>query len=121
MNTIAKTSFATLLLAAAAGSALAETPTVVNEPFVSSRSRAEVQAELADYQRAGVNPWSTRYNPLSGFRTNTTREAVTAAYIASRDQVAAFTGEDSGSAFLARARVPGLADPVLAGTPANAQ
>ena len=63
-----------------------------------------MQADLAAYKQAGVNPWSTQYNPLAKFQSGTTRDAVTAAYIADRDQVAALTGEDSGSAFLAANR-----------------
>lgn len=110
-----------LVLAAAAGTALAETPTVVKEPFVSTKSRAEVQADLAAYKKAGVNPWSISYNPLRGFQSTTTREAVTAAYIAARDEVAATTGEDSGSAYFAQGghAVPGST--TLAGQPQRAQ
>lgn len=99
---------ATLLAVSAAafgGQVLAETPNAVPEqPFVSAKSRADVQAELAQYKQAGVNPWSTSYNPLRGFKSATTRQAVTAEYVAARDQVAAFTGEDSGAAYLAANR-----------------
>lgn len=102
---------AILALSAAAfgGQVLAETPNAVPEQkFVSSKSRADVQAELAQYKQAGVNPWSTSYNQLRGFKSATSRDAVTAEYIAARDEVAAFTREDSGSAFLAQGsqRVP---------------
>lgn len=90
-----------VLVAGFAGSALAESPNAVPEAlFVSTRARAEVKAELVAYQRAGVNPWSISYNPLRGFRSTGTREAVLAGYIASRDQVAAMTAEDSGSQLL---------------------
>lgn len=100
MNRFAATVLA-MSAAAFAGQVLAETPYAVPEqPFTSTKSRAEVQAELAQYKQAGVNPWSTTYNQLRGFKSATTRDAVTAEYIASRDQVAAFTGEDSGSAYL---------------------
>ena len=110
-----------VLASAFAASAFAETPTVVTEPFVSSKTRAEVQAELAAYKQAGVNPWSTQYNPLRGFRSVATREAVTAEYIASRDVVNAFNGEDSGSTYLAQVRVPGVPASTFAGQPQNAQ
>jgi len=55
-----------------------------------------------------VNPWATSYNPLRAFKSTTTRDAVTAEYVAARDQVAAFTGEDSGAAYLSanQNRVP---------------
>ena len=92
---------ASLLVAGFAGSALAESPLAFPEaPFVSTKSRAEVQAELAASKRAGVNPWATSYNPLAQFRSTTTRDAVTANYQASRDQVHAMTAEDSGSQWL---------------------
>jgi hypothetical protein len=110
-----------LLFAAVAGSALAETPTVVNEPFVSSRTRAEVQAELFAYKQAGVNPWSISYNQLRGFKSNLSRQQVVADYVAARDQVAATTGEDSGSAYFAQGGRLLTSAPVLAGQPVNAQ
>ena len=105
--------YAAVLLAASAaalcGQVLAETQEAGPEQsFVSARSRADVQSELAQYKQAGVNPWSISYNPLRAFKSNTTREAVAAEYIAVRDQVAAFTAEDSGATFLAvhQNRVP---------------
>ena len=87
----------------------------------SKASRTEVQAQLAGFKQAGVNPWSTSYNPLKGFQSTRTRAEATAEYVASRDAVAAMTREDSGSAYLA-AR-PGTATNVrhLAGQPVNAQ
>ena len=88
--------------AAAAGSALAEDYNAHNPAFEGSRTRAEVQAELAQFKQSGKNPWSNRYNPLADFRSEKTRAQVVGDYIASRDRVAAFTGEDSGSAYLAR-------------------
>ncbi|HZY20669.1 MAG TPA: DUF4148 domain-containing protein [Ramlibacter sp.] len=83
--------------------------------FVPSKTRAEVRAELDQYRAARVNPWSTTYNPLRNFKSATTRADVTAAYLASRDEVRAFTGEDSGSAFLAQAGGRTLAGTTLAG------
>lgn len=110
-----------VLASAFAASAFAETPTIVTEPFVSTKTRAEVQAELAAYRQAGVNPWSTQYNPLRSFRSTASREAVTAEYIASRDVVRALGGEDSGSVYLAQLRSTGAEASTLAGTPRNAQ
>jgi len=67
-----------------------------------------------------ANPWSTRYNPLDSFRSERTRAEVTAEYTANRDRVSAFTGQDSGSAYLSARR--GMDNPsVLAGQPVNAQ
>ena len=108
MNRFAATLLA-VSAAAFAGQVLAESPNAVPEQaFTSTKSRADVQAELAQYKQAGVNPWATSYNPLRAFKSNTTREAVTAEYVAARDQVAAFTGEDSGAAYLSanQSRVP---------------
>ena len=106
------------LAAASIGSAFAETPTVVNDNFVSTKSRAQVQAELVAYQQAGVNPWSIRYNPLAQFKSTTTRQEVTAAYIAARDEVAALHGEDSGSTYFAQGP-RSQRSTTLAGQPVN--
>ena len=105
---------------AAASSAFAESPIVDSTTFVSSRGRAEVQAELQQYKASGVNPWAQGYNQLRGFQSGKTRAQVTADYLQSRDATAAFTGEDSGSAWLS-ARTPEVAAHVLAGQPVNAQ
>ena len=105
---------------AAASSAFAESPVVDSTPFVSSRARADVQAELQQYKAAGVNPWAQSFNPLRGFQSTKTRAQVTGEYLQSRGETAALTGEDSGSAWLA-ARTPSVAAPVLAGQPVNAQ
>ncbi|MDB5874939.1 MAG: hypothetical protein JWQ07_4381 [Ramlibacter sp.] len=108
--------------AALAGNAFADDITVDTTPFAGTRSRVEVQAELAQYKAAGVNPWSTQYNPLKQFRSARTREQVTAEYVANRDEVAALTGEDSGSAYLAQAGGHSFnAGTTLAGQPRNAQ
>jgi hypothetical protein len=80
----------------ATGQALADDITIDNEPFTSTASRATVQAELSNF-RTVRNPWSIAYDPLAGFTSSLTREQVRAEYIADRDSVAAFMGEDSGS------------------------
>jgi hypothetical protein len=67
---------------------------------VSTASRAEVQAGVTQ-ARATANPWSISYNPLATFESSRTRAEVQAEYIASRDEVAALTAEDSGSFALA--------------------
>jgi hypothetical protein len=99
MNT--KSVFAVLALAALASTAArADDITIDNTPFQSVRTRAEVQAELAQFNQSGVSPWSIRYNQLAKFKSTKTRAEVQAEYRAERDQVAAMTGEDSGSAYL---------------------
>ena len=110
------------LLLAAAGGAFAESPLAAGDTvFASSATRAQVQSELAAYKQAGVNPWATSYNPLRSFVSTTSRDAVTADYLAARNQVRAFGGEDSGSAWLAESRVPGVPASTLAGVPARAE
>ncbi|HSH90566.1 MAG TPA: DUF4148 domain-containing protein [Ramlibacter sp.] len=115
------------ILAIAAFAALAGTAaraddiTVDTTPFQSVKSRAEVQAELAQYTKAGVNPWSIRYNQLAGFQSAKTRAQVQAEYIAERDAVAALTSEDSGSAYLTQVAASRQVGTTLAGTPVNGQ
>ena len=117
----AKLTLSALVLAAFAGNALADDPTVVNERFAASKTRAEVQAELAAYKATGVNPWANSYQPLKYFKSTASREAVVGEYLASRNEVRALTGEDSGSAYIAQARGIAVPASTLAGTPANAQ
>jgi hypothetical protein len=117
--TMTRTLIAAIALVAAS-SAFAETPLADTTPFTSTRSRAEVQAELQQYKTAGVNPWAQSYNPLRSFHGAKSRAQVTAEYLQSRDETAALTSEDSGSAYLS-ARTPSIADAILAGQPVNAQ
>jgi hypothetical protein len=91
-----------------------------NDNFASTKTVAQVQAELAAYKQTGVNPWSTSYNPLRSFQSTKSRAQVTAEYVGARDDVAALTGEDSGSAWLQAGRPARISD-TLAGQPARAQ
>ena len=117
-----------LVLAAAAmggnafaGNAFAGDITIDTTPFVSTASRADVQAQVTSSRQAGTSPWSMQYNPLAGFKGEKSRDQVSAEYVASRNQVAAFNSEDSGSAYLAQTRVR-AAGTSLAGQPQrNAQ
>ena len=93
------------LALAAAGAAYADDPTI--DPYataVSTRTRADVQAELAQARRDGSsNVFSIGYNPLTmtqpvKTRTRVLRELDTAQ---ASGQLRAFGGEDSGSAYLA--------------------
>ena len=86
----------------------------------SQATRTAVQADLGAYKKAGVNPWSTAYNPLKSFQSTRSRAEVTAEYLASRDAVAAMTREDSGSSYLAARRTT-TAPRQFAGQPVNAQ
>ena len=93
-NTLA----AALALFAAAGAAFADDIGVDPAAFTSSRTRADVRAELQQYQQEHVNPWSHNYDPLRAFRSDTTRAQAKADFLAIRDQVAAGNGEDGGGA-----------------------
>lgn len=106
--------------AAAAGNAFADDITIDTTPFTSTKSRAEVRAELDQFQKSGVNPWSTRYNPLAKFQSTNSRAQVVAEYIASRNEVAAFNGEDSGSHYLAQHPAATIGGVRVAGQPFNA-
>jgi hypothetical protein len=117
----ARITLSSLLLATAfAGSAFAETPTIASEQFVSGKTRAEVQAELAAFKQSGVNPWSTQYSVLRAFTSTKTRDQVVAEYLASRQEVNALNGEDSGSVYLAQVRANRDASRTLAGSNRNA-
>jgi L-rhamnose isomerase len=116
-----KFALALVLALSAAGNAFADDITVDAKPFVSTASRADVQAQLAQFKQSGSNPWSNQYDPLHTFSSKLTRAEVAADFIASRDEVAAFTGEDSGSAYLARPEGVQADTTRLAGRPQNAQ
>lgn len=103
-----------VLAAGFSGAAFAESPGPQTFPFSSTLTRAEVNAELQAYRAAGVNPWATSYNPLRSFRSVTTRDAVVADFIASREEVRALNGEDGGSQTLAQRQLPYAAPAALA-------
>ena len=98
---------------AAAGAAFADDITIEATPFVSTRTRAEVIAEM-QAARAAPNPWADSYDQLADFRSTLTREEVVADFLLTRDEVQAFNGEDSGSSYLMAARNLGAVAPVLA-------
>ena len=75
------------ILAVAATGAFADDISVDTTPFVSTTTRAQVQAELQQYRQAGVNPWSTQYNPLKSFHGARTRAEVQGEYLAARNEV----------------------------------
>jgi len=82
--------------------AYADEITVEQSPFVSSRTREEVNAEIRTPYPGG-NPWSGSYNMFQEHGTATS-EQVQGEYIMTRDQVRAFHGEDSGSAYVMKAQ-----------------
>ena len=101
----------------ASGAAYADDITVEQSPFVSSRTRGEVSAELKTPYPGG-NPWSGSYNMFQG-QSIATSEQVQGEYMSNRDKVNAFHAEDSGSVYILKAQgnlVPGSA---VMGAPAR--
>src|SRR5690242_17890045 len=85
------------------------------------RTRAEVQAEAVAAVARGAlrpsNPHASAYvQPV--LNTTTTRAQVVGDFLAAREEAAALTGEDSGSAYLAKAT---YAQPVRQYAAAGAQ
>jgi hypothetical protein len=99
------TAAAAIALAALASSnAYADDITIDNTPFVSTRTRAEVQAEVmgqAEALRMANSEWSTQSNQASLPHSDFTRAQAKAEYIAARREVNALNAEDSGSSYFA--------------------
>lgn len=113
---------AIVLATASVGSAFAGEITPEPAPFVSTISRAQVQAELAQYRHDGIDTTSYEYNPLSQFKSSTTRAQASADYIANRDQVAALDAQARGAETVAHNVSVNRRDAMrLAGDPVNAQ
>lgn len=100
---IATTAAAAAAFAAiASGKAYADDITVDKTPFVSSKSRAEVRAELmgqSELLRYSANEWAMQNNRVPQVKSDYPSEQAKAEYKASRQYVGALTGEDSGSAY----------------------
>jgi len=91
--------------------------TVDPTPFVSTKTRAEVMAEVtgqAEALRVASSELAMQATPRasSGF----TRAQAKADYIAARSEVNALNAEDSGSSYLARMARLHTHDTILAGT-----
>lgn len=103
--TFVSTGAAALALAAiASGNAYADDITIDPTPFVSTRTRAEVRSEVmgqGEALRMASSEWSTQMNSTMLPQSTVTRAQVTQEYIASRREVNALNGEDSGSSYLA--------------------
>jgi hypothetical protein len=92
----------------ASGTAHAEDITVDKTPFISSRSRAEVQAEFLGQPalaRNGASEWSMQYNEVPVVKSTYTLDQVQAEYKSSRDYVSALNGEDSGSSYFLKGSI----------------
>jgi hypothetical protein len=109
---IGTTTAAALALAIAAGNAYADDITIDSTPFVSTKTRAEVRAELlgqAASVRASASEWSMQFDQAPLIKSAYTSDQAKAEYKVSRDFVRALTGEDSGSAYFIKGPVPGTA------------
>ena len=92
-------------------------PASADPPFVSTLTREEVNAELKKPYPGG-NPWSAQYNMFQG-KSQTTADQVQREYIRSRDEVRAFTSEDSGSASIMKYGAPSAQKGSAMGAPAQ--
>jgi len=112
------TAAAAFALAAMTGAAYADDITIDPTPFVSTKSRAEVRAEVlgkAEQIRMAHGEGASGMDPAP-FRGTLTRAQVRDDYMASRAQVSAFNGEDSGSAYLTAMQPRGDGNLMLAGS-----
>lgn len=100
----ATVALATLASAIMAGNAMAEGPLVDSTPFVSSRTRADVRAELMrdrNMVTSAANEWTSQLNEPHQVASGYTREQARAEFIASREEVRAATAEHGGSGYFA--------------------
>lgn len=112
------TAAAAFALAAMTGVAHADDITIDPTPFVSTKSRAEVRAEVigkAEQIRMAHGEVGSGMDPAP-FHGTLTRAQVRDEYMASRAQVSAFNGEDSGSAWLAAMQSRQNGNVMLAGS-----
>lgn len=126
-NVASALAFATTVAAAVVAAAIlssnafADDITVDNKPFVSNRSRADVQAELmrgAELGRTGASEWSMQHNELPQPKTAYTREQARSEYKNAREDVHALQAEDSGSSYFAirsKSAIPGNASATMGG------
>jgi len=102
--TVVSTAAAALAFAAmASGYAYADDITIDPNPFVSTRTRAEVQAEVmgqSEALRTASSEWSMQMNTADLPQSTLSRAQVRQEYIAARREVNALNGEDSGSSYL---------------------
>ena len=101
--TITATAAAAFALAALASSnAYADDITVDNTPFVSSKTRAEVQAEVIGQDMTiASSEWAGQMNEPRRTMSYLTRAQSTAEFLSARREVSALNAEDSGSSYFA--------------------
>jgi hypothetical protein len=101
--TMTTTAAAVLAVAAiASGNAYADDITIDTTPFVSTKTRAEVRAEvMGQSMTSAASEWAMQLNDVPRFNSGYTREQARVEYIAARDEVMARNAEDSGSSYFA--------------------
>jgi hypothetical protein len=103
--TIVSTAAAAFAFAAiASGNAYADDITIDNTPFVSSKTRAEVRAELMGQSGRlsdSSSEWAMQLNQAPRNHSDYTSAQAKAEYIAARREVNALNAEDSGSSYFA--------------------
>jgi len=118
LSVIASAAVATMALLAAATMTSMAAYADEDPSFVSTRTRAEVTAELKTPYPGG-NPWAGSYNMFQT-RSAATSEQIQGEYIGNRDRANALHGEDSGSVFIMKAQGSVAASPASAmGAPAR--
>jgi hypothetical protein len=98
---------ATIAAAFLSTNAYADDPTIDTTVFVSTKSRAEVRAEVMsqrDQITAAGGEWAGQQNEQRPFQSAYTAEQVRSEYKAARNEVRMMNGEDSGSSYLAQLR-----------------
>jgi hypothetical protein len=102
---IAATAAAVAVALVSPRNAYAESTAEYTTPFTSTRSRAEVQAELmggSELLRTGSSEWAMQHNEPMALKSDETREHARAEYKFARQEVTAVTEEDSGSTYFQR-------------------
>ena len=100
---ITGTAAAALGLAALTSTAYADDITIDKTPFVSTKSRAEVRAEVmgnVEQLRMANGEWPGPMT-LAPQASSLTRAQAQADYVSARREVNAFNAEDSGSSYIA--------------------
>ena len=91
--------------AIASGNAYADDITIDTTPFISTKTRAEVRAEVMGQSlTSAASEWAMQLNHAPQPQSAYTREQVTAEYIAARNEVNSRNAEDSGSSDFATLR-----------------
>ena len=98
---------ATIAAAFLSSNAFADDITIDTTPFVSTKSRAEVRAEVMnnrDQITSYGGVWKGQQNEQRPFQSAYTAEQVRNEYKAARNEVRMMNGEDSGSSYIAQQR-----------------